>query len=93
VSALIASCLLILDGRYRDYPVILHLFAAIELSFGLLILKRDTRATSQVFHILNAILVGAALYCLYLEPNNLIIYLWVAINLMLAIAAWPKKHT
>jgi exo-beta-1,3-glucanase (GH17 family) len=92
VSALIASCLLILDGRYRDYPVTLYLFAAIELSFGLLILKRDTRATSQAFHILNAILVGAALYCLYLEPNNLIIYLWVAINLMLAFAAWPKKH-
>jgi exo-beta-1,3-glucanase (GH17 family) len=93
ISAFITSCLLIFDGRYRDYPVILYLLAAIELSFGLLILKRDFRVTFTAVHLLNVILISAALYCLYLEPRNVIIYLWIVINLMLVLALWPKKDS
>ncbi len=90
-SALIGSGLLIMDGRYRDFAVRLYLLAVLELSIGVLLLKHDIRPKLKIHHLLNAALVGSALYCVYLEPSNTVTYIWLILNILLALAAWPKK--
>jgi exo-beta-1,3-glucanase (GH17 family) len=90
-SALIGSGLLIMDGRYRDFAVRLYLLAVLELSIGLLLLKHDIRPKLKMYYLFNAALVGSALYCFYLEPSNLLTYVWLILNVLIALAAWPKK--
>lgn len=90
-SALIASLLLIIDGRYRDYAISLYLLAALELSIGLLLLKLQIEPRLKLHRILGGLLISSALYCLFLETSNPLSYLWVAINGLFVIAFWPKK--
>ena len=90
-SALIGSVFLIMDGRYRDFAVRLYLLAVLELSIGLLLLKHDIRPKLKMYYLLNAALVGSALYCCYLEPSNLLTYVWLILNVLIALVAWPKK--
>ena len=90
-SALIGSGLLIIDGRYRDFAVCLYLLAVLELSIGLLLLKSDIKPKQKIYHLLNAVLVGSALYCVYLETSNLLTYDWLIINVLIALAVWPKN--
>ena len=90
-SALTGSGLLIMDGRYRDFAVCLYLLVVLELSIGLLLLKHDIRPKLKINHLLNAALVGSALYCLYLEPSNVLTYVWLILNALIALALWPKK--
>jgi exo-beta-1,3-glucanase (GH17 family) len=92
-SALIGSGLLIVDGRYRDFAVSLYLLAVLELSIGLLLLKCDIRPKHKIYHLFNAVLIGGALYCVYLEPMNVLTYIWLVLNIFIVLAAWPKKST
>jgi hypothetical protein len=91
MNPLIGSGLLIVDGRYRDFAVSLYLLAVLELSIGLLLLKCDIRPKHKIYHLLNTALIGGALYCVYLEPMNVLTYIWLGLNIFIALAAWPKK--
>ncbi|MDI1309464.1 MAG: beta (1-6) glucan synthase [Methylotenera sp.] len=90
LSAILASILLIVDGRYRDYAISLYLLAALELSIGLLLLKLEIEPKLKLHRILSALLLSSALYCLLLETSNPLSYVWVAINGLFVLAIWPK---
>lgn len=90
LSALIASALLIMDGRYRDFPISLFLFPALALSISLFLLRPERETKLNVHHMLNILMIGMAIYCIYLESANPFSYIWLAVNGLLALSVWPK---
>lgn len=92
LAALSASVLLIVDGRYRDFPISLYALPAIQLSLGLYLLKHQVQPAIKIYCLLHALLIISAVYCLYLEPQNLLAIVWLCINGMIAFATWPKRQ-
>lgn len=93
LAAVAASILLIMDGRYRDYAISLYALPTLQLSFGLYLLKRSIRPELQFYYLLHMLLIVSAVYCLYLEPNNLLAYLWLTISMLIAAGIWPRRLT
>lgn len=93
LAAITSSTLLIIDGRYRDFAVSLYALPAIQLSLGLYLLRQRIRPKIKIYYVLHALLIVSAVYCLYLEPKNLLAVLWLAINIMLATSAWPRSFS
>jgi len=92
-AALTANYLLLTDGRYRDFAICLYALPVIQISLGLLACKQPIRHSFGFFRFLGLILIASALGCLYKEPSNLLAWAWVGLNLLLALANWPKKDT
>ena len=93
LAALTANYLLIVDGRYRDFAISLYALPIIELSLGLLMLNQAIRNSASLFKLLSLALVVSASICVYTEPSNHLAWTWLAINLLLAVANWPKTQT
>ena len=92
-AALTANYLLLTDGRYRDFAICLYALPVIQISLGLLACKQAVRHSFGFFKFLGLILIASALGCLYKEPSNLLAWAWGGLNLLLALANWPKKDT
>lgn len=89
-GAAIASCLLLLDGRYRDFPLVLYALPAVQLSLGLWLTRR-ARSGWKIFYPINAIGLASATGCAVMEPSNIHALLWLGLVLMLAYATWPNR--
>jgi hypothetical protein len=93
LAALTANYWLIMDGRYRDFAISLYALPVIQISLGLLASKQAIRHSLGFFKALGIILVASAMACLYKESSNLLAWAWLGLNLLLAVANWPKKDT
>ena len=93
LAALTANYWLIMDGRYRDFAISLYALPVIQISLGLIASKQTIRHSLGFFKALGIILVASATACLYKEPSNLLAWAWLGLNLLLAVANWPKKDT
>ncbi len=91
IGAAIASGLLLIDGRYRDFPVVLYALPILQLAPGLWLTKTGTRTGWRGFYVINAIAISAALACAAMEPDNMHALLWAGLVIVLACATWPKR--
>ncbi len=91
LAAIVASYLLITDGRYRDFAIALYALPVLQISLALELTGRSIRYSFGPMKFLIVILMLLAIGCLYQEPNNYLAWVWLAINFMLAYVNWPKK--
>jgi len=90
IAAIIASYLIFVDGRYRDYPNLLFVLPAITLSLGLMLSNSLLRCESRINYLLSALLFIFALLCLLKEPNNESAIVWFIVNCFMMISIWPR---
>lgn len=90
-GAAIASCLLLLDGRYRDFPVILYALPTLQLTVGLWLAQTGVRTGWLGFYVINTIAVLAAIACAVIELGNMHALLWASLIILLSCATWPKR--
>ena len=93
IAAISASVLLIIDGRYRDFPISLYLLPILLLSFSTAFLDIDTRPPRWLSYALSVLLTATALYCVYLETENISAYYWLGLSGLLVATLWPKSKT
>ena len=93
LGAAVASWYLIVDWRYRDFPLVLYALPAIQLALGYRLLGVATRRRARIHYVLGAIAMVTAVVSVAIEPNNLHIWLWAALTAMLAYASWPLRKS
>ncbi|TFW71423.1 beta (1-6) glucan synthase [Methylotenera oryzisoli] len=92
VAAISATVLLIVDGRYRDFPISLYVLPILLLSFSSVFLEVDVKPKRWLGYVLSSVLMAAALYCVYLEIENISTYYWLGLCGLLIAALWPKSQ-
>jgi len=93
LAAVIANYLLSLDGRYRDFAIILYGLTVLELTIGLKLLKKSTNVNFSPFRFLGIFLVATAIFCFYKEPTNALAFIWLLLSTLITWANWPSKPT
>jgi len=83
---------LIIDGRYRDFPISLFALPVLQLSFASILLGVEVRMKRVFAYVLSVVLVMAALYSVYLEAYNISAYCWLMLSGLLALALLPKHQ-
>lgn len=91
IAAIVASYLIYVDGRYRDYPNLLFMLPAVILSLGLMLSNSMLRTKSRMNYLYCALLFISALLCLLKEPNNLAATVWLIINALMVLSIWPRS--
>jgi len=91
-AAISATVLLIVDGRYRDFPISLFALPVLQLSFASMLLDIDVRLQRVLAYAMSVVLVISALYSVYLEAYNVSAYYWLVLCGLLAAALWPKHQ-
>jgi len=91
VAAIIASYLIYVDGRYRDYPNLLFMLPAVILSLAVMLSNRMLRTQSRVNYLFCALLLILALLCLIKEPNNFAATVWLILNALMVLSIWPRS--
>ena len=89
----VASWYLIVDWRYRDFPLVLYALPAIQLALGCRLLGVPTRGHARIYYALGAIAMVTAVVSVAIEPNNLHIWLWAVLTVLLAYASWPLRKS
>lgn len=93
IAAVICSSLLLLDGRYRDFPLSLYLLPCLQ--FGLVLLlcqfSMDRYAKPYLYLAGFTILLNIAL--LYIEPLNLHAWVWFFLSILLLSSGLHKSQT
>ena len=89
----VASWYLIVDWRYRDFALVLYVLPAIQLALGCRLLGVTTRSHARIYYALGALAVLTALVSVAIEPDNLHIWLWAALTVLLAYASWPLRRS
>lgn len=85
-SALISSVLLLVDGRYRNFPNQIMLLPVLILFAGLILLKTPALRIYRWLGIsMGIMLMTGAIGLLILEPTNTSTQLWLLINLLLTL--------
>ncbi|MGB4811627.1 MAG: beta (1-6) glucan synthase [Methylophilaceae bacterium] len=93
LAAIVASYLIYVDGRYRDYPNLIFVLPIIVLSGGVLLNYRTLISSSQINYFLCPFVVILSLLCLSEEPNNLSASVWFVLNCLMAITLWPRQKS
>jgi exo-beta-1,3-glucanase (GH17 family) len=93
LGAAITGYLLMHDGRYRDFPLVIYALPVLQLSLGMWLAGIGTRTTWRAFYVLNTAMMVTALACLWTEPNNLHALLWAGLAVLLIFASWPKRNS
>lgn len=92
LGAITAGLLLIFDGRYRDFPVVIDGFIAIQLSLGLMIANVNISYPKQPYMALGLAALMTAIVCYSFEPTNWNAIYWIAITLLFGVACGPRKQ-
>lgn len=93
LGAAITGYLLMHDGRYRDFPLVIYALPILQLSLGMRLAGIGTRTTWRAFYALNAVTMVTAVVCIWMEPNNLHALLWTGLAILLVFASWPKRSS
>ena len=89
-AAIIASYLIYVDGRYRDYPNLIFALPVLVLSIGLLLGNCMPKVSSRINYLLCTLVFILSLLCLLEEPNNHAAIVWFALSCLMAISNWPR---
>jgi len=93
IGAAITDYLLMLDGRYRDFPLVIYALPILQLSLGLWLAGVGTGTTWRGLATLNLIATAIAFVCLAIEPSNLHAALWAGLAILLVFASWSKRNS
>lgn len=91
IAAIIASYLIYVDGRYRDYPNLLFILPVVMLGIGLILSNHMPRNQSRINYLFCALLFVLSLLCLIKEPNNEAAIVWFIINALMVLSGWPRS--
>lgn len=72
----IAGLLILFDGRYRDFPLMLFSLPVLQLSIGMKALGLHFRPRWQIINILSMLTLLSAILCWGMETNNKTAALW-----------------
>lgn len=102
-GAVFTSYLIYIDGRYRDFPVLLFALPALLLiieGFTIKVFTKDKADRGRVVGLwrllvmeLCLVAVVLAAICFAREIGNQTAVIWLGISLLLAIASWPQRQT
>lgn len=92
IGAIVTGWLMMMEGRYRDFPLSIFVLPALQSSIGMRLAKVDTRPSWRVYYPAISLAVAFAAACAWLESVNPDALLWLAITILLGVAAWPKKQ-
>lgn len=91
IAAIAATGLLIVDGRYRDFPISLFALPVVQLAFTSILLGLKIQLQRMLTYVLSAILAAAALYMVYVEAYNISAYYWLLLCGLIVVAVWPRS--
>jgi exo-beta-1,3-glucanase (GH17 family) len=91
-AALIAGYLIYFDGRYRDFPVILFALPVVLFTIDGFVRQRATNLRWLTHAVPSALALMFAALCAEKELENHAALMWLSINILLAIANWPRQH-
>lgn len=92
MAAIVSSYLIVVDGRYRDYPNLLFILPAMMLSLGLMVSQTNPRNQWRINYLFCLLLFILSLLCLLKEPNNKAAIVWFGINCLMVLSIWPRKQ-
>jgi exo-beta-1,3-glucanase (GH17 family) len=93
IGAITAGVLLVQDGRYRDYPVVMYLLPVLQLSIGLMLAGCRLRLPTLGFACLSTAAITTAALCYANETYNFKALLWLAIMVLMLIAVWRNCYS
>ena len=91
VGAATMGVLLTVDGRYRDFPVMLYVLPVLQLSLGVVLAKLSVSWFQPVSLSLGIAAFTAAIIAYLLEPLNTNAIYWLGITLLLVIPMLLKN--
>lgn len=92
-AALYASYYIYMDGRYRNFPIVLFIWPATLLFVNNLFEFKPIKVRWPFVGFVGVAAVLLALLCFSYEPDNNMAALWIVISLYLAFSNWPEKLT
>jgi len=88
-AALVIGYLIFVDGRYRDFPIVIFAFPIIVMTIGYLAKQRATHWRWLINGLPAALTVMFAALCFAEELENNAALVWLGLSILLAIANWP----
>lgn len=85
LGAATIGVLLTVDGRYRDFPVMLYALPVLQLSLGILLAKYSVRWYQPISLCLGVAAFTAAGIAYFIEPLNTNAMIWLGLTLLLVI--------
>jgi len=92
LGALVAGLLMVLDGRYRDFPLAIYMLPILQLSIGTWVAGKPLQTRSNFYFWSNILAGVSALIFLAVEPKNLHAVIWIILIALLTGASWPKRQ-
>jgi exo-beta-1,3-glucanase (GH17 family) len=92
VGALAIGLLLTVDGRYRDFPVMIYALPVLQFSLGLWLAKTPLRFTNPVALVLGVGALTTALVCYLIEPLNYNAAYWLGVLVLFTVPLLFKKQ-
>lgn len=93
IAALYTSYHIYMDGRYRNFPIVLFVWPTTLLFVNNLFGFKPIRTRQTFYGLIAVAAVLLALLCFSYEPNNDMAAVWVLICFCIAFANWPEKLT
>ncbi len=91
ITSISAGFLLLIDGRYRDFPIALYLLPGIVLSLSKYLDVLRVQFGRRLGSILCSLSVIFASLCFILEHKNVYTLLWIGITVLIAYSSWPNQ--
>lgn len=93
ISAFICTGLLLVDGRYRDFPLSLFLLPCLQFGLVLLIAGYSIgRLPKDYIELIMAVVIGNIIL-LCIEPLNIHAWAWQVLTLLLLASGLHKNHS
>lgn len=88
-ASLVTGCLIFVDGRYRDFPIVVFMLPALVMTIGCFARQHASNLRWFVYGLPSALTVMFAALCFAKEPENKAALVWLVLATLLAIANWP----
>lgn len=93
VGAATTGWLIMTDGRYRDFPLVIYALPALQLSVGSWILSVQRRISWRLFILPAAVTLATAVFCVWQDAYNLSAWLWAGLSILLLFACFLQDKT
>lgn len=93
IAVLAGGLLLLLDGRYRDFPISLLVLPALQFGLVLIVAGYRIERLSKHYMQILAVAILANVALLFTEPLNMHAWTWLALSCLLLSAGFHKNHT
>jgi exo-beta-1,3-glucanase (GH17 family) len=91
-AALVAGALIYLDGRYRDFPIVLFTLPVLQMVASGFERKHATSLRWFTYGVPSALTVMFAVLIYEKEMENNAALIWLGLSVLLAILHWPRQQ-